>query len=115
MANEYEVKVDIDCIVTHNAAIAIAKAYDIYPFSLSSECVEASGTSVRHPDDRFDKGVAKNLAIGRALENLGNKLQKRANGVVKQNEDNEARKARQQAEAAKILSGNSSRKRGRRG
>lgn len=101
MAYESASRVDVDCIVTHNAAIAIATVSKTYPQSLWFDFIHASGTAVRHPEDKFDREVAENLAIGRALENLGKKLQKRANGVVKQNEDNEARKARQKAEVAR--------------
>lgn len=47
----------------------------------------ADGTSKRDPHDDDDPEIAELLAIGRALETLGLKLQKRANGLIKHNDD----------------------------
>ena len=53
----------------------------------------AEGRAVCHPDDLFDPEIGVQLALGRAFENLGRKYQKRANGLVKHHEDNEAHRA----------------------
>lgn len=84
----------IKVVTTQDSSIAIATYY-------GQDFIESSGTARRHPDDRSKPSIGENLAIGRALENLGLKLQKRANGIVKQNDDNAARKATQQVEAVK--------------
>lgn len=47
----------------------------------------ADGTAKREPHDEDDAEIAALLAIGRALENLSNKILKRANGMVKHNDD----------------------------
>lgn len=104
MDQDIKVVVDVRCVVSHNAAIAHATYLTNNDFDF--DVVRASGTAVRHPDDKFIKDVAQNLAIGRALESLGKKLQKRGNGVVKQNADNAARKERQKADTTKTFAKN---------
>lgn len=96
MTKGTKVNIEVHCVVSHNAAIAGVSMY-----TEDFEIIKSSGTAVRHPDDKFDRAVAENLAIGRALESLGKKLQKRGHGVVKQNEDNAARKEKQKADATK--------------
>lgn len=49
--------------------------------------LETRSVALRHPGDKFDAEVGYNLAIGRALENLGRKLQKRALGKTRHNEE----------------------------
>lgn len=82
MAKDHHDTVWTYCIVANDVAIAKVGLW------LENEVVQASGVSRKHPGDKFSPVVAKELAIGRALESLGKKLQKRANGTVKQNEDN---------------------------
>lgn len=77
-----------ETIIANDVAISIVDSYDVDTYSN----VHASGTAVTHPDDKFSFEVAELLSLGRALESLGKKLQKRANGIAKQNEDNRRRK-----------------------
>lgn len=58
------------------------------------ETISAIGEALRHPDDKNDEQLAALLANGRALENLGRKLQKRAQGLVRHNDYLAALKAR---------------------
>ena len=44
----------------------------------------ATGESVCHPDDKYDRDIGYELAAGRALQSLSNRLVKSANGRVKQ-------------------------------
>lgn len=61
----------------------------------------ADGTAKRDPHDDDDAEVAFLLAYGRAFETLGRKLQKRANGLNKHNDDIKNYKEVQKAKAAK--------------
>lgn len=49
--------------------------------------IDAVGVAKRDPKDRARKEIGYNLAFGRALENLGKKIEKKANGLVKHNDD----------------------------
>lgn len=98
--------INVKYIGTNDAAIAEVAYLIAIEFCDADGVFEdrriiTTGTARRHPGDKHDEQVAEFLALGRALENLGKKLQKRANGIVKQNDDNEARQARQKAEATK--------------
>lgn len=62
---------------------------------------EATGTSKRDPQDEDDPEVAVLLAYGRAFETLGKKMQKRANGLTKHNDDMKRYKEVQKAKKAK--------------
>jgi hypothetical protein len=55
--------------------------------TLSGPEWEASGNARRNPDDDPHDEIGFLLALGRALENAGRKLQKRANGLVKHADD----------------------------
>lgn len=76
----------------NNATIVHAKlhggSYDPYWDDDPGEAIVSThATSLRHPQDRFDPTVGYNLALGRALENLGRKIQKKANGKIRHNEE----------------------------
>lgn len=61
-----------------------------------------TGSSVRAPDDKHNEEIAVSLAVGRAFEKLGRKINRRANGLVRQADNvaeaKRARKAKQTAE-----------------
>lgn len=61
----------------------------------------ADGTAKREPHDNDDPEIASLLAIGRALDNLSNKLLKKANGLVKHNDDMKKYRVEQKAKSAK--------------
>lgn len=65
-----------------------------------NETIEVSGEALRHPDDKNDEELATLLAHGRALESMGNKLQKRARGLVRHNDHLAALKAKQKRSKA---------------
>lgn len=48
---------------------------------------ESTGEAIRATEDKYDAEVAEKMAMGRALENLGKKLQRQAWGKIKHNED----------------------------
>jgi len=62
-----------------------------------SNTVIATGTSRKHPDDKLETVIGRNLSIGRALRNLGNRHIKRGNGLVKHADDMRIAKATQKA------------------
>jgi len=72
----------------HRATVIEAECYDF----MTREYVRAKGEAIRHPDDKHDDTLATTLATARALKSLANKLERRANGRIKCNDDN-ARKA----------------------
>jgi hypothetical protein len=86
----------VECVIANGVAIATAQ------ISVTGEFISASGVSKRHPDDKFSPTVAENLAVGRALESLGKKLQKRADGIVKQSDDIARHKALVKLSASKF-------------
>lgn len=49
------------------------------------ETVTASAK--KDPHDKFDPEIARDLALGRALQKLGRRLEKRANGRIKHNDE----------------------------
>ena len=77
-----------DVINGHRATLAHIWMYD----SLTDDYVLAKGEAIRHPEDKHDEDLANTLATARALKSLGNKLERRANGRIKCNDDN-ARKS----------------------
>lgn len=79
---------DIEVIRGHRATLCYVQSYD----PIARESVLASGEAIRHPDDKHDDDLATALAMGRALSSLGRKLERRANGRIKCNDDN-ARKS----------------------
>lgn len=44
--------------------------------------------AIAHPDDKADKNIGFDIAMGRALQKLGKKLEKRAEGLAKHVSDN---------------------------
>lgn len=95
MAKETQQNTFGSCVIAND--VAIAQVF----MSIDSDFIDASGVARKHPDDKFSASVAEKLAYGRALESLGKKLQKRANGEVKQNEDNARRTPKPEAIPAK--------------
>ena len=49
--------------------------------------VEANASSIRHPQDRRRSNVGEALAVGRMLQILGRRLEVRASGFVKHEDD----------------------------
>lgn len=90
-------RLDLGGALNHEAGVFVADA------QLDDELFVASGTSKRDPHDRPNDTVGELLAIGRALEYLGRKMQKRAWGYLRHQEDVQERKrkarARKEAEA----------------
>lgn len=52
-----------------------------------SQRVLGRGVARRTPHDKYDGEIARDLALGRALVNAGNRMLKRANGRVKHADD----------------------------
>lgn len=48
---------------------------------------KAEAKAQRHPDDKPNPEIAEELAAARALQKLGNKLEKHGHGLVKHNDD----------------------------
>jgi hypothetical protein len=82
--------VDIELTRGHRSTIACATYV-----SPGSDLIQATSEAVRNPEDDDDPYVATTLATGRALEALGNKLLKRANGRVTMHDNNRERAKRQ--------------------
>lgn len=61
----------------------------------------ATGTARRHPEDRQDSEIGRNLSIGRAFATLGHRCIKRGNGLVKHADDVKIAKATQKARRPK--------------
>jgi len=62
---------------------------------VDGEGVTASAEALRHPDDKNDPELGRQIATARALSSLANKLARRANGRVKMNDDNSRRASEQ--------------------
>jgi len=77
-----------DVINGHRATLAHIWMHD----SLTDDYVLAKGEAIRHPEDKHDEDLANTLATARALKSLANKLERRANGRIKCNDDNARRK-----------------------
>lgn len=56
----------------------------------------AEAKAQRHPDDKPNPEIAEELAAARALQKLGNKLERHGNGLVKHNDDMKRMRKRQQ-------------------
>jgi hypothetical protein len=78
--------INLEVIGTRDATIA---GVDLL---LHDEIFSADGTAKREPRDEDNREVAELLALGRALESLSNKLLKRANGLIKHQDDMRAYK-----------------------
>jgi len=89
-----------DVISGHRATLAHIWMYD----SLTDDYILAKGEAIRHPEDKHDEDLANTLATARALKSLANKLERRANGRIKCNDDN-AHKAQEIAEEELIPDG----------
>jgi hypothetical protein len=64
------VPLDVTVVTGRNSAVA---AVDLY-YSPTMEMLHATGESKRLPGDPFDGEIGSDLALGRALVNLGNAL-----------------------------------------
>jgi hypothetical protein len=78
----FTVSVDATGITARHATAAQAVAYDDCATD-TSVIATATGSAKRDPDDVNDPETGKLLATGRALEALGRKLQKQADGRVR--------------------------------
>lgn len=72
---ENHVVVRVTIIGDRNATAAIAEMNHWDPVNYRRWAVEATGTSKRMNGDRYSDKVAVALSVGRALENLGRKMQ----------------------------------------
>lgn len=86
----------VNVVSDHNKA-TVADAATIK----TGEVTVATGSAIRHPDDRFNAEVAFDLAVGRALQNLGRKLERRGHGLCKHHDDVRALKKAQAEERNK--------------
>jgi hypothetical protein len=96
---------NIKVVRGHRATIAevtlhvpVAKAAnpydeDYFEDKYEFDTVVATGESVRSPEDRDDPILGSNLAVARAVEALGRKLLKRAEGRMASNEHNQQHSA----------------------
>lgn len=73
---------DVKILAIKDGAVAQA-----YVKRGGEKVVTAEAKAQRHPDDKPNPEIAEQLAAGRALQKLGNKIEKRGNGLVKHNDD----------------------------
>lgn len=66
--------VDVDTLSDRNASVAAVKFND----SHHANDYAVTASAKREPGDQYDSGVGEQLAVGRALEQLGRELQKAA-------------------------------------
>lgn len=69
--------------------------------TLDGEVLQVDGEAYRHPMDDYDEQVAEELALGRALERLGKRLQKRAHNRVAMLDHNKRHSLKAKAEKSK--------------
>lgn len=62
-----------------------------------------SGSAARQPGDKADEMVGDNLAVARALRSLAAKLERQANGKMRNNESNKAHREQIRAAKAGVL------------
>jgi len=90
--------VDIEAIATKYATAAEAALLDVCDgCQATSVLATAEGSSKRDPGDKYDESIGVDLAVGRALEALGRRLQRRADGKVRA--ASEARRVREEKAA----------------
>jgi hypothetical protein len=89
----YDLELDIAPLVTEKATTVVVSGY-LYEENGEGKNVKpltprimTSGYSVRHPTDEHDPEVALQLAVGRAFQALGRRLERRANGLIKHHDD----------------------------
>lgn len=82
---------EINYLSTRDACIYSIEAI------INGDHVSCTGTSRRCPGDRHDSRLGQMLALTRAFENLTKALQRRANGLVKHNDDIAAARPAQKA------------------
>jgi hypothetical protein len=69
----------------------------IFQNEFGTRIIVSTGVAKCDPSDKQSDEIGASLAIGRALETLGRKTVKRANGLVKHQDDVRAHKAKIQA------------------
>ncbi len=104
MREPYDAMVIVS-VVTDNNKATIAKAA-LIDYEDDDKWVIKTGTALRHPEDSFDYGVAYCLAVGRALQHLGRRLEQKGNGLCKHNDDVRALKIRMREKNEKISTKN---------
>lgn len=78
---EYDIYLEL---ITDNRNVVIAEV----TLEDGSFPTKGMGVSIRHTDDKkFDPEVGYNLAVSRALASLSNRLEKRATGKTKHNDE----------------------------
>lgn len=93
--NETGTMIEIKALGSRDATVARASAI------VHGSKYDAEGTSKRDPQDEDNVEVGDLIALGRALESLGKKLQKRAAGLTKHQDDIKQYKQAQKAKAEK--------------
>lgn len=77
---------DVNSLVSSDASIVQISAL------IGTDIVTVKGTSRRHPEDKPNDDIGLMLAQGRAYEALGRKINKRARGLVAQQDHNKEMK-----------------------
>lgn len=72
---------EVSSIENHNATV-VSVSYVIPGEAI----ITATGSSRRHPDDRYDPDLGYQLAFARALDSLARKLNKRAQTRIRLND-----------------------------
>lgn len=74
-----------------------ATVVEVVAYLDTGEKIVVKGEALRHPTDRHDEELANLLATGRALELMGRKLTKRAEGLVRHNDHLAAQRQKQKS------------------
>jgi hypothetical protein len=82
IAPDMKTAIEYSIIEDNDAVIASVVFVELQ----TGETISVTGSSKRDPIDKYDPVVGVNLALGRAFEKLGKKLQKRANGKMRHND-----------------------------
>lgn len=90
----HEFVIEATVFVDGNATVANIDLVDTNNIALP---INVTGSAKRGPGDKHDEAISVNLAMGRALGKLGRKLERRANGLVKQADNVAAAKAARKA------------------
>lgn len=90
-SDEHYVKIKI--MGDGNATVAHANLFHVGGASSVSPVAFGEGSAVREPSDKNDDVTAVTLAAGRALESLGKRLVKQANGRIKHADSNKVHAA----------------------
>jgi len=82
--------------ITPGRNATIAHVSITYEDSHGHQWVNTVGEAICHPDDKPNKDVGGELALGRALEAAGRRLVRRANGKVKHADQMRAKDKKEQ-------------------